>query len=86
MVARSLPHLEGGRGERDEGSLELGGLVQGVGNTVDWEIFTRYCWLYIMLWLSGAVVDQTFTQGGVDMRARLFADCQCVKLMFLFAC
>ena len=28
--------------------------------------------LVVTLWLSGVVVDQTFTLGGVDVRARLF--------------
>ena len=27
-----------------------------------------------MLWLSGVVVDRTFTTGGVDVRAHLFVD------------
>ena len=30
--------------------------------------------LAVMLWLSGVVVDRTFTLGGVDMSARLFVD------------
>ena len=31
------------------------------------------------LWLSGIVVDRTFTLGGVDMCARLFVDRCCVN-------
>ena len=42
-------------------------LLPGIGRA-------RCRWLYIMLWLSGVVVDRIFTPGGVDMRARLFVD------------
>ena len=30
--------------------------------------------LAVMLWLSGVVIDRTFTSGGVDVGARLFVD------------
>ena len=35
--------------------------------------------LVVMLWLSGVVIDRTFSSGGVDMRARLFVDHRCIK-------
>ena len=36
--------------------------------------------LVVTLWLSGVVVDRTFTPGGVDVRARLFVDHRCVNV------
>ena len=36
--------------------------------------------LTITLWLSGVVVDWTFTSGGVEMRACLFIDHCCVNV------
>ena len=33
-----------------------------------------------MLWLSGVVVDRTFTPGGVDVRTRLFVDLRRVNV------
>ena len=33
-----------------------------------------------MLWLSGVVIDRTFTSGGVDVRACLFVDHRCVNV------
>ena len=35
--------------------------------------------LAVMLWLSGVVIDQTFTLGGVDVHACLLVDHCCVN-------
>ena len=34
----------------------------------------------VTLWLSGIVVDRTFTLRGVDVRARLFVDRHCINV------
>ena len=55
--------------------------------TSAWSVSIAFCHyqvsgepVIVILWLSGVVIDQTFTLGGVDMCTHLFIDHRCINV------